>query len=56
MTNNSKVVAICAGVRPVKGETRLDLVKRNTEILKTIIPPLVNYSPNAVFIVISNPG
>ncbi|XP_024884032.1 L-lactate dehydrogenase-like [Temnothorax curvispinosus] len=55
VTSNSKVVAICSGVRPVKGETRLDLVKRNTEILKTIIPPLVNYSPNAVFIVISNP-
>ncbi|KYN42074.1 L-lactate dehydrogenase [Trachymyrmex septentrionalis] len=55
VTSNSKVVAICAGVRPVKGETRLDLVQRNSEILKTIIPPLVNYSPNAVFIVISNP-
>ncbi|KYN04330.1 PREDICTED: L-lactate dehydrogenase-like [Cyphomyrmex costatus] len=55
VTSNSKVVAICAGVRPVKGETRLDLVKRNTEILKSIIPPLANYSPNAVFIVISNP-
>ncbi|XP_039309207.1 L-lactate dehydrogenase B chain [Solenopsis invicta] len=55
VTSNSKVVAICAGVRPIKGETRLDLVKRNAEILKLIIPPLVNYSPNAVFIVISNP-
>ncbi|KAL0124181.1 hypothetical protein PUN28_006186 [Cardiocondyla obscurior] len=55
VTSNSKVVAICAGVRPVKGETRLDLAKRNTEILKTIIPPLINYSPNAVFVVLSNP-
>ncbi|XP_011697927.1 PREDICTED: L-lactate dehydrogenase-like [Wasmannia auropunctata] len=55
VTSNSKVVAICAGVRAVKGETRLDLVKRNAEILKIIIPPLVNYSPNAVFVIISNP-
>ncbi|KAL6261643.1 hypothetical protein P5V15_006731 [Pogonomyrmex californicus] len=55
VTSNSKVVAICAGVRQIKGETRLDLVQRNTEILKSIIPPLVNYSPNAVFLVISNP-
>ncbi|XP_011629882.1 L-lactate dehydrogenase A chain-like [Pogonomyrmex barbatus] len=55
VTSNSKVVAICAGVRQIKGETRLDLVQRNIEILKSIIPPLVNYSPNAVFLVVSNP-
>ncbi|XP_012059670.1 PREDICTED: L-lactate dehydrogenase-like [Atta cephalotes] len=55
VTSNSKVVAICAGIRPVKDETRLDVVKRNTEILKNIIPSLANFSPNAVFVVISNP-
>ncbi|XP_070167864.1 L-lactate dehydrogenase [Polyergus mexicanus] len=55
VTHNSKVVVICAGVRPQKSESRLNLVQRNTEILKNIIPPLVNYSPNAVFIIISNP-
>ncbi|KAG5308135.1 LDH dehydrogenase, partial [Acromyrmex insinuator] len=55
VTSNSKVVVICAGVRPEKNESRLDLVKRNTEILKSIIPPLANYSPNAVFLVVSNP-
>ncbi|EFN62195.1 L-lactate dehydrogenase [Camponotus floridanus] len=55
VTSNSKVVALCAGVRPIKGESRLDLVQRNTEILKNIIPSLVNYSPNAVFVIISNP-
>lgn len=56
VTSNSKVIVICAGVRPIKGESRLNLVQRNTEILKNIIPLLVNYSPNAVFVVISNPG
>lgn len=56
VTSNSKVVVIAAGVRQVKGETRLELVKRNAEILKNIIPPLVNYSPNAVFLIVSNPG
>ncbi|XP_019888350.1 L-lactate dehydrogenase [Ooceraea biroi] len=55
ISHNSKVVVITAGVRPVKGETRLDLVQRNAEILRSIIPPLVNYSPNAVFVIISNP-
>ncbi|XP_003705634.1 L-lactate dehydrogenase [Megachile rotundata] len=55
ISSNSKVVILAAGVRQVKGETRLDLVKRNTEILKNIVPPLVNYSPNAVFLIVSNP-
>ncbi|XP_032669676.1 L-lactate dehydrogenase B chain-like [Odontomachus brunneus] len=55
VTSNSKVVVIAAGVRPIKGETRLDLVQRNMEIFKNIIPPLVSYSPNAVFVVVSNP-
>ncbi|CAK9797909.1 L-lactate dehydrogenase [Anthophora quadrimaculata] len=55
ITSNSKVIVIAAGVRQVKGETRLDLVQRNSEILKNIIPTLVGYSPNAVFIIVSNP-
>ncbi|EFN76241.1 L-lactate dehydrogenase C chain [Harpegnathos saltator] len=55
VTSNSRVVVIAAGVRPVKGETRLDLVQRNMEIMKSIIPPLVSYSPNAVYVVVSNP-
>ncbi|XP_072742501.1 L-lactate dehydrogenase [Anoplolepis gracilipes] len=55
ITSNSKVIVICAGVRPLKGESRLNLVQRNTEILKNIIPPLANYSPNGVFVIISNP-
>lgn len=56
VTSNSKVVVIAAGVRQIKGESRLDLVQRNMEIMKSIIPPLVSYSPNAVFVVVSNPG
>ncbi|XP_020290536.1 L-lactate dehydrogenase B chain-like isoform X2 [Pseudomyrmex gracilis] len=55
ITANSKVVVICVGARPTKGGTRLDVVHKNTEIIKEIIPILVNYSPNAVFVVVSNP-
>ncbi|XP_053994745.1 L-lactate dehydrogenase-like [Hylaeus volcanicus] len=55
ITSNSKVIIIAAGVRQVKGESRLDLVQRNSEILKTIVPTLVGYSPHAVFLVVSNP-
>lgn len=55
ISSNSKVVILCAGVRPSKDETRLDLSQRNAEILKNIVPTLVGYSPNAVFLIVSNP-
>ncbi|KAK0180550.1 hypothetical protein PV327_002918 [Microctonus hyperodae] len=56
ISSNSKVVIIASGARQKQGETRLDLVRRNSEIVKNIIPPLVEYSPNAVFLIVSNPG
>ncbi|XP_051161924.1 L-lactate dehydrogenase-like [Leptopilina boulardi] len=55
VTSNSKVVIITAGARQKKSESRLDLVQKNVDILKNIIPPLVQYSPNAVFLVVTNP-
>lgn len=50
------MIVLAAGARQMKGESRLDLVQRNSEILKSIIPTLVGYSPNAVILVVSNPG
>ncbi|XP_015598288.2 L-lactate dehydrogenase A chain [Cephus cinctus] len=55
VSSNSKVVILAAGARQKKGETRLDLVQRNADIFKNIIPPLAEYSPNAVFIIVANP-
>ncbi|CAH0716708.1 unnamed protein product, partial [Brenthis ino] len=51
----SKICVVTAGVRQREGESRLDLVQRNTDVLKSIIPQLVKYSPNAVFVIASNP-
>ncbi|KAH0535247.1 hypothetical protein KQX54_015440 [Cotesia glomerata] len=55
VSSNSKVVIITAGARQIKGETRLELVQKNVNIIKNIVPPLVQYSPNAVFLVVTNP-
>lgn len=44
-----------AGARQRTGESRLDLVQRNTDILKGIIPKLVEYSPDTILLVVSNP-
>lgn len=55
VTANSKIIVISAGARQRIGESRLSLVQRNVDIFKTMIPKLVEYSPNAIFLVVSNP-
>lgn len=56
MTANSKIVVVTAGVRQQEGESRLNLVQRNVNVFKFIIPQIVKYSPNCIIIVVSNPG
>lgn len=51
----SRLCIITAGARQRPGESRLDLVQRNTDIFKGIIPKLVEYSPNTILMVVSNP-
>ncbi|KAH0617135.1 hypothetical protein JD844_028830 [Phrynosoma platyrhinos] len=46
VTANSKVVVVTAGVRQQEGESRLDLVQRNVNVFKFIIPQVVKYSPD----------
>lgn len=52
---NSKLCIITAGARQREGESRLNLVQRNTDILKGIVPKLVQHSPDTVLLVVSNP-
>lgn len=55
VTTGSRLCIITAGARQRPGESRLDLVQRNTDIFKGIIPKLVEYSPNTILLVVSNP-
>uniref|UniRef100_H3DEZ9 L-lactate dehydrogenase n=1 Tax=Tetraodon nigroviridis TaxID=99883 RepID=H3DEZ9_TETNG len=55
VTANSRVVVVTAGVRQQEGESRLNLVQRNVNIFKHIVPQIVRYSPECVIIVVSNP-
>ncbi|XP_034952489.1 L-lactate dehydrogenase-like [Chelonus insularis] len=55
VTANSCLCVVTAGARQREGETRLDLVQRNTDIFKGIIPQLVKYSPNTILLIVSNP-
>uniref|UniRef100_A0AAQ4QDR7 L-lactate dehydrogenase n=1 Tax=Gasterosteus aculeatus aculeatus TaxID=481459 RepID=A0AAQ4QDR7_GASAC len=55
VTANSKVVVVTAGARQQEGESRLNLVQRNVNIFKFIIPNIVKHSPNCIILVVSNP-
>ncbi|KAL1517099.1 hypothetical protein ABEB36_000907 [Hypothenemus hampei] len=55
VTAGSKLCIITAGVRQKEGESRLDLVQRNTDVLKHIVLKLVQYSPDTIILVVSNP-
>ncbi|XP_065360454.1 L-lactate dehydrogenase [Calliphora vicina] len=52
---NSRLCIVTAGVRQKEGESRLSLVQRNTDILKHIIPKLVENSPDTILLMVSNP-
>ncbi|KAG8513799.1 L-lactate dehydrogenase B chain, partial [Galemys pyrenaicus] len=56
VTANSKIVVVTAGVRQQEGESRLNLVQRNVNVFKFIIPQIVKYSPDCTIIVVSNPA
>lgn len=56
VTAGSRIIVITAGVRQQPGESRLSLVQRNVNIYKKIIPEIAKYSPDAILLVISNPG
>ncbi|MGB3310784.1 MAG: L-lactate dehydrogenase [Nodosilinea sp.] len=49
------VVIITAGAAQKEGETRLDLVQKNVEILKKLIPDIVAHCPEAILLLVSNP-
>ncbi|XP_048410275.1 L-lactate dehydrogenase B-A chain isoform X3 [Stegostoma tigrinum] len=55
VTANSRVAVVTAGARQQEGESRLNLVQRNVNIFKFIIPQIVKYSPKCTIIVVSNP-
>jgi len=53
--DNPDIVILTAGSKQKPGETRLDLLQRNTKIFKSIVPEAVKHCPNAIFLVVTNP-
>lgn len=55
LTSNSDIIIITAGKAQKPDQSRLDLVKVNSEIMKSIINECLKYSSNPIIIVVSNP-
>ncbi len=49
------VTVVAAGVGQRPGETRLDMVQRNGEIWKQIIPQIVKHNPDGILLIATNP-
>ena len=52
---DADIVVICAGVAQKPDETRLDLLKRNAEVFRSIIDPVTASGFNGIFLVATNP-
>jgi len=52
---NSDVIVFTAGRAQLQGESRLNLVKSNLEVIKIILPQAIKYSPDSVIIMVTNP-
>lgn len=49
------ITVITAGASQKPGETRLDLVHKNTNIFKSIIPQIVAHNPDGLLLIATNP-
>ncbi len=49
------VVILACGVGQRPGETRLQLLERNVEVFKMVIPRVLQFAPQALLLVVSNP-
>jgi malate dehydrogenase len=51
----SEIVVITAGVARKPGMSRLDLLKKNKEIVTSVVEQVVKYAPHAKLLIVTNP-
>jgi L-lactate dehydrogenase len=51
----AEIVVLSAGVASLSGQTRLDLLERNSAIFKEIIPQIARHNSDGILLVITNP-
>jgi L-lactate dehydrogenase len=53
--DGARVVVIAGGVAQKPGETRLQLLQRNADVFRQIVPSVLRVAPGAVLLVVTNP-
>jgi L-lactate dehydrogenase len=53
--SGAAVTVLAAGASQKPGETRLDLVQKNTAIWRAIIPEVVKHNPSGILLIATNP-
>lgn len=52
---DAKIVVICAGANQSVGETRMDLINKNSRIFKSIVAEVMKNNFDGIFVVATNP-
>lgn len=55
VTEGSDLVIVTAGAKQKVGESRLDLLEKNTFMLRDVLGKILEYSPNTPICIVSNP-
>ena len=50
-----RLVVLACGVAQREGESRLNLLNRNVEVFRSVVPGILEYAPEAILLVVSNP-
>ena len=53
--SDAAVVIVTAGAGQKPGETRLDLVKKNVGIFRSVIPQIAEYNKDGILLIVANP-
>jgi L-lactate dehydrogenase len=54
-TADSEIIVITAGKAQLPGQSRMDLVKENVALYRTLIPEIMKCAPGAILLVVTNP-
>jgi len=52
---DSQIVVMCAGSAQKDGQTRLDLIKKNSALVREITPKIFEMNPDVILVMVTNP-
>jgi L-lactate dehydrogenase len=53
--NGAKIVILSCGVAQREGETRLQLLERNVQVFREVVPRVLEHAPETILLIVSNP-